>query len=85
MLQDNLFGHELEWHRKSGCRRMGTELFFAQEGESKHQRLVRERRAKELCSHCRVADLCRSYALDTAEPHGIWGGMSEVERRAALR
>ncbi|MFH9813460.1 WhiB family transcriptional regulator [Streptomyces olivaceus] len=41
--------------------------------------------AKEICSGCPVIDACARYALERREPHGVWGGMSEKERKAALR
>ncbi|ABG99129.1 possible transcriptional factor, WhiB family protein (plasmid) [Rhodococcus jostii RHA1] len=81
-MNDDLFGHELEWQRHSRCRRMGTELFFPQDGESLHQRSKREREAKQLCARCPVADACRTYAFEKAEPHGIWGGLSATERQS---
>ncbi|RZL73577.1 MAG: WhiB family transcriptional regulator [Rhodococcus sp. (in: high G+C Gram-positive bacteria)] len=83
-MYEDLFGHELEWQRQSRCRGMGTELFFPQDGESLHQRSRRERAAKQLCSTCPVAERCRSYAVSTSEPHGIWGGLSTRERRASI-
>ncbi|MFC0447014.1 WhiB family transcriptional regulator [Rhodococcus jostii] len=79
-MDEDLFGHELEWQRHSRCRRMGTELFFPQDGESPHQRSKRERIPKGLCACCAVADRCRTYALENSEPHGIWGGLSAHER-----
>lgn len=42
---------------------------------------MRERRAKEICASCPVQVDCRSYALTIGEQHGIWGGLTEVERR----
>ncbi|RZL76277.1 MAG: WhiB family transcriptional regulator [Rhodococcus sp. (in: high G+C Gram-positive bacteria)] len=83
-MDQDLFGHELEWQRHSRCHRMGTELFFPQDGESPHQRSKRERIAKQLCACCAVADRCRTYALEISEPHGIWGGLSAHERRSKL-
>ncbi|MBC2637881.1 MULTISPECIES: WhiB family transcriptional regulator [unclassified Rhodococcus (in: high G+C Gram-positive bacteria)] len=82
-MYDDLFGHDLEWQRHSRCRRMGTELFFPQDGESPHQRSKRERAAKQLCACCPVADRCRTHAVDNSEPHGIRGGLSAHERRSS--
>lgn len=52
--------------------------------ERKEEKLVRERRAKEICSTCAVREPCLDYALSIREPHGIWGGLNEVERKQKL-
>jgi WhiB family redox-sensing transcriptional regulator len=49
--------------------------------ERKAEKLDRERRAKAICMDCRVRDECLSYALRIREPHGIWGGLNENERK----
>ena len=38
-----------------------------------------------MCRTCKVIDACLKYALDTSEDYGVWGGMSEDERRALKR
>ncbi len=40
-----------------------------------------KQRAKAICATCPVREPCLAYALRIREPHGIWGGLSEVERR----
>lgn len=50
--------------------------------ERKDEKAEREQRAKEICQSCSVRKECLSYALRIREPHGIWGGLNEVERRA---
>jgi len=52
--------------------------------ERKDERLSRERRAKAICASCPVLELCLDYALRIREPHGIWGGLNELERRNRL-
>mgnify|MGYP001450285291 CR=1 FL=1 len=52
--------------------------------ERKDEKLDRERRAKAICATCSVRRDCLDYALRIREPHGIWGGLSEVERRTLL-
>jgi WhiB family redox-sensing transcriptional regulator len=42
---------------------------------------LREKRAKEICAECPVQIECRNYALEIREQYGIWGGMTENERR----
>ena len=52
--------------------------------ELKAQRLERERVAKRICLGCDVRATCLEYALEIREPHGIWGGLTELERQAHL-
>lgn len=52
--------------------------------ERKDERLEREQRAKGICGQCPVCKPCLAYALRIREPHGIWGGLNELERRSLL-
>jgi WhiB family transcriptional regulator, redox-sensing transcriptional regulator len=49
--------------------------------ERKEDREAREGRAKAICASCPVVTECLDYALTIREPHGIWGGLNEAERR----
>jgi WhiB family redox-sensing transcriptional regulator len=49
--------------------------------ERRSEKRQRERRAKEICSSCPVQTECRDYAIGIREQHGIWGGLTESERR----
>lgn len=63
-----------------------TELFFApDESESRADRRFRESQAKSVCQECIVRGECLSEALASEELFGIWGGLTERERRAARR
>ncbi|MCA1823974.1 MAG: WhiB family transcriptional regulator [Frankia sp.] len=53
--------------------------------ERKPEKDAREGRARALCNVCRVRTECLEYALYVEEPHGIWGGQNELERRRLLR
>ena len=46
--------------------------------------MAREARAKSICAECRVRPDCLDYAITIREPHGIWGGLNEVERKLVL-
>jgi WhiB family redox-sensing transcriptional regulator len=52
--------------------------------ERKEEREARERKAKSICATCCVQRDCLEYALEIREPHGIWGGLNEHERRERL-
>ena len=49
--------------------------------ERKDERFQREVRAKEICRTCPVKAPCLDYAVGIREPHGIWGGLNEAERK----
>ena len=72
------------WHRDAACRDTG-ELFYAPDNEVREDRLHREARAKRICRSCPVSDECLASALERKEPHGVWGGLTEDERRVSQR
>ena len=53
--------------------------------ERKDEKEARETRAKAICASCSVRQCCLDYAVRIREPHGIWGGLNEVERKPLLR
>jgi WhiB family redox-sensing transcriptional regulator len=73
---------ELDWMLAAACRGH-TDLFFApDEAESRSERRRREARAKAVCGECEVRSECLAEALEGDEKFGIWGGLTERERRA---
>jgi WhiB family transcriptional regulator, redox-sensing transcriptional regulator len=73
------------WQAKAACRGPHTAVFFPPSHfERKDDREAREAQAKSICATCRVRRECLEYALRTRESHGIWGGLSEAERRPLL-
>jgi WhiB family transcriptional regulator, redox-sensing transcriptional regulator len=64
----------LSWQDKARCAEVDPERWFPEKGGS-----VRE--AKRVCRSCEVRPECLDYALEHGERFGIWGGMSERERR----
>jgi WhiB family transcriptional regulator, redox-sensing transcriptional regulator len=73
------------WQAKAACRGPQTSLFFPPSHfERKDDKEIRESRAKAICATCPVKRSCLEYALRIKEPHGIWGGLNEVERRSLL-
>jgi WhiB family redox-sensing transcriptional regulator len=65
-----------DWQLRGSCRGMDPSIFFPAAG----RRARDEARAKAVCEVCPVLTQCRQYALDAAEPYGIWGGMTPLER-----
>lgn len=73
-----------DWQIAAACRNR-QDLFFAPDdiAESKIDRRRREARAKTICASCTVRAECLTEALRSQERFGIWGGMTDRERRAA--
>jgi WhiB family redox-sensing transcriptional regulator len=76
---------DVEWQVKAACRGPHATIFFPPpQFERKDEKQARERQAKAICATCSVRRPCLEYALAIREPHGIWGGHNEAERRALL-
>lgn len=67
-------GEDLSWQAYANCLGVDPDLFFPERGAS-------TREAKAVCRRCVVRTECLEYALNNAEKFGIWGGLSERERR----
>ncbi|MGH9135858.1 MAG: WhiB family transcriptional regulator [Acidimicrobiales bacterium] len=73
------------WQTKAACRGPQATVFFPPSTfERKDEKLDRERRAKAICATCAVKKPCLDYALRIREPHGIWGGLNENDRKRLL-
>lgn len=62
------------WQDRAACARLGPDLFFPGIGEDAQP-------AKQVCAGCPVAGDCLQYAHTNRIRHGVWGGLSEKERR----
>ena len=69
---------EVHWSDFADCQYTDPEAFYPEKGGS-------TREAKKVCRGCPVRTECLEYALDNDEKFGIWGGMSERERRLLKR
>ena len=65
---------ELAWQGHALCAQTDPEAFFPEKGGS-------TREAKKVCLSCEVRVECLEYALAQDERYGLWGGLSERERR----
>jgi WhiB family transcriptional regulator, redox-sensing transcriptional regulator len=81
-LLGDLLGDEdealLSWQERALCAQTDPESFFPEKGGS-------TREAKRICVGCEVRAECLEYALAHDERFGIWGGLSERERRRLKR
>ena len=70
------------WQTRAACRGPQAAVFFPPtRAERKEEKIARERRAKAICATCAVQPECLQYAIRIREPHGIWGGLNEMERK----
>lgn len=71
-----------DWQTQGACRPLSSELFFpiGQSLEAQAQ----EQLAKDICRTCPVRNACLEWALATKQDSGVWGGLSEADRRALL-
>ena len=68
----------LAWQDSANCSGADQDLFFPERGAS-------TRKAKAICAACSVKDECLEFAITQGERFGIWGGLSERERRKIRR
>lgn len=67
-----------DWQDYANCLGVDPDLFFPERGASTKE-------AKEVCRGCPVKEECLEFALQNVEKFGIWGGLSERERRRIRR
>ncbi|ARF83378.1 WhiB family transcriptional regulator [Kitasatospora aureofaciens] len=74
---------ETDWRRRAVCAEEDPELFFpiGNTGPA----LLQIEEARSVCRRCPVMEECLTWALTAGEDAGVWGGMSEDERRAMKR
>ena len=72
-----------DWRQDAACRDEDPELFFpiSEVGPGARQTA----QAKAVCARCPVRTQCLEYALDNGLSHGIFGGMTESDRRTLAR
>ncbi|KFG71421.1 WhiB family transcriptional regulator [Streptomyces mutabilis] len=73
----------MNWRDRASCRSEEPDLFFpiGNTGPA----LLQIEEAKAVCRRCPVMETCLQWALEFGQEHGVWGGLSEDERRAMKR
>jgi WhiB family redox-sensing transcriptional regulator len=69
---------DIRWREDAACREEDTNIFFPVTDEDAGP-------AKAICAVCPVREECLEFALVTRQEDGIWGGMTETERRRLRR
>ncbi len=73
----------MDWRHRAACLTEDPELFFPIGNTGPALQQIEE--AKAVCHRCEVAAVCLKWALDTGQDAGVWGGLSEDERRSLKR
>lgn len=73
----------MDWRSCAACRDVDPELFFPIGNTGPALRQIEE--AKQVCGRCKVTEECLRWALESGQDAGVWGGLSEDERRALKR
>ncbi|MCU1521828.1 MAG: transcription factor WhiB [Arthrobacter sp.] len=73
----------MDWRNRAACLDKDPELFFPVGNTG--PALLQIEEAKSVCRRCPVVDTCLQWALESGQDAGVWGGMSEDERRALKR
>jgi WhiB family transcriptional regulator, redox-sensing transcriptional regulator len=73
----------MDWRHNAVCRDEDPELFFPVGNSGPALAQIAD--AKLVCNRCPVTTECLTWALDSGQDAGVWGGMSEDERRALKR
>jgi WhiB family redox-sensing transcriptional regulator len=66
------------WRQHAACRGLDPEVFYPTSEEDAEE-------AKAVCGQCPVRQLCLEQSLANRERDGVWGGMTERERRRIVR
>lgn len=75
------------WKLAGLCRQHDPDLWFPATDDLRGVNGAERRTYAEprtICARCDVWEVCRAYALDRAEPYGMWGGLTPRERRRIL-
>lgn len=75
-----------DWRNDAACRNEDPEMFFPMApSDSTMSATSAASAAKSVCQRCPVVHDCLTWALDSGQRLGVWGGMSELERRTLMR
>jgi WhiB family redox-sensing transcriptional regulator len=74
--------NSVEWRSQAACQgEKGSAFYPPPSSERRSIKVAREKRAKQVCATCVVRTTCLEQALDSGERYGIWGGLTDLERK----
>jgi WhiB family redox-sensing transcriptional regulator len=66
------------WRQRAACRGVDPDIFYPVSDDASEE-------AKAICASCSVRQACLEYSLSAREREGVWGGLTERERRRIVR
>lgn len=76
---------DLDWRQYAECAKQDPDLHHPVSHGRSASDIAQAREAKRVCQACPVREECLRWALARQEPSGVWGGLTERERRKILR
>ena len=73
----------MTWPNRAACLDEDPDLFFPTGNTGPALDQIEE--AKVICHRCEVTEPCRKWAIESGQDAGVWGGLSEDDRRALKR
>jgi WhiB family redox-sensing transcriptional regulator len=73
----------MDWRNRAACLCEEADLFFPIGVTG--QAIVQVEKAKRVCRRCEVREECLTWALETGQGHGVWGGLNDDERKLLKR
>ena len=73
----------MTWRNRAACLDESPEFFFPIGNAS--SAVLQIEKAKAVCRRCEVVETCLKWAIESGQDAGVWGGLSEDERRALKR
>ncbi len=73
----------MDWRHSAACRDEEPELFFPIGNTGPALQQIED--AKQVCQSCDVQEACLNWAIESGQDAGVWGGLSEDERRSLKR
>lgn len=74
-----------EWQYEGACRGSSVEDFYLEHNQRGTSKRKKELAAVAICNNCPVIQQCREHALKVPEIYGVWGGLTEEQRRIILK
>jgi len=75
---------EWVWQQQGLCREVTSDIFFYEEQKRGEDKRTRISQARAVCSICPVKQKCLDFSIRTNQSHGMWGGLTQEERRELI-
>jgi len=75
---------EWAWQQQGLCREVTSDIFFYEEQERGEEKRKRISQARDVCNACSVKQKCLDFSIRTNQTHGMWGGLTQDERKEMI-